>query len=449
MKVKLTKRAVEGAKPTAHDAFLWDVEVPGFGCKVTPRGRRIFVLQYWANGRSRRVTLGRYGVELTVDQARTKAKGLRGQVADGGDPAAARAKARAMPTLTEFAERYLIEHAMAKKKPLSIEADRRNLDKHILPALGRLRVNSITRADVARFHAAMRATPTLANRCLALLSKMFSLSEAWDFRPDGSNPARHVQKYRERKVERFLSEAELARLGAVLEAAAQAGEHPSVVAAIRMLLLTGCRRNEILTLKWAYVDLERGCLRLPDSKTGSKTVLLGAPALELLAGLPRSEGNPYVLPGKVPGKHYVGLEKAWFRLRKRATVRLWAESESTPAAALVARLEAQLGRAPLYEECLETAREKGLEMPTGLRDVRLHDLRHTHASIGAGSGESLILIGALLGHRQAATTQRYAHLSDNPLRAAANRISGRVDAALKGRSGEVIALHPGGQPEIA
>jgi integrase len=403
MKVKLTKRAVEGAKPTAHDAFLWDVEVPGFGCKVTPRGRRIFVLQYWANGRSRRVTLGRYGVELTVDQARTKAKGLRGQVADGGDPAAARAKARAMPTLTEFAERYLIEHAMAKKKPLSIEADRRNLDKHILPALGRLRVNSITRADVARFHAAMRATPTLANRCLALLSKMFSLSEAWDFRPDGSNPARHVQKYRERKVDRFLSEAELARLGAVLEAAAQAGEHPSVVAAIRMLLLTGCRRNEILTLKWEYVDLERGCLRLPDSKTGSKTVLLGAPALELLAGLPRSEGNPYVLPGKVPGKHYVGLEKAWFRLRKRA----------------------------------------------GLEDVRLHDLRHTHASVGAGSGESLVLIGALLGHRQAATTQRYAHLSDNPLRAAANRISGRVDAALKGRSGEVVRLRPGRKPEIA
>lgn len=403
MKVKLTKRAVEGAKPTVRDAFLWDVEVPGFGCKVTPKGRRIFVLQYWANGRSRRVTLGRYGVELTVDQARTKAKGLRGQVADGGDPAAARAKARAMPTLTEFAERYLIEHAMAKKKPLSIEADRRNLDKHILPALGRLRVNSITRADVARFHAAMRATPTLANRCLALLSKMFSLSEAWDFRPDGSNPTRHVQKYRERKIERFLSEAELARLGAVLVAAAQAGEHPSVVAAIRMLLLTGCRRNEILTLKWAYVDLERGSLRLPDSKTGPKTVLLGAPALELLAGLPRSAGHPYVLPGKVPGKHYVGLEKAWFRLRKRA----------------------------------------------GLEDVRLHDLRHTHASVGAGSGESLILIGALLGHRQAATTQRYAHLSDNPLRAAANRISGRVDAALKGRSGEVVPLRADRNPEIA
>ena len=192
MKVKLTKRVVESAKPTARDAFLWDTEVPGFGCKVTPKGRRVFVLQYWAQGRARRVTLGRYGSDLTADQARTKARGLRGQVTDGGDPAALRAEARAIPVLAAFADRYLAAHAATKKKQLSYEADERNLRLHILPTLGRLRVDAVTRADVVRLHVAMSSTPTLANRCLALLSKMFNLAEAWSLRPDGSNPTRHA-----------------------------------------------------------------------------------------------------------------------------------------------------------------------------------------------------------------------------------------------------------------
>ncbi len=301
MKSKLTKRVVEGAKPGPRDLFLWDAQVPGFGCKVTPKGRRVFILQYWAHGRSRRMTLGRFGVELTVDQARTKAKRLRGQVADGGDPAAAWATVRAMPALAGLAERYLSDHAAVKKKRASYEADKRNLNNHIRPALGRLRVDAITRADVARLHAGMRETPIQANRCLALLSKMFALSEAWGLRPDGSNPTRHIEKYPERKVERFLSNAEPARL------------------------------------------------------------------------------------------------------RKRA----------------------------------------------GLEDVRLHDLRQTHASVGASTGESLVLIGALLGHRQAATTQRYAHLSDDPVKAAADRIAGHLAAAMADKSGKVIALRSGEEPEFA
>ena len=220
------------------------------------------------------------------------------------------------------------------------------------------------------------------------------MAEAWGVQPDGSNPTRHVQKYPERKVERYLSDAELARLGGALEDAANTGEHPSVIAAIRLLIFTGCRRDEILKLRWEYVDFERGCLNLPESKTGAKVVPLGAPALELLAKLPRNDGNPYVLPGKVPGKHFVGIQKAWERLRAQA----------------------------------------------GLSDVRLNDLRHTHASVGAAAGESLLVIGALLGHQQQATTQRYAHLSDDPVRAAAERIDEHLEAALKGRLGEVVPL---------
>ena len=430
MKIKLTKRSVESVKPGARDMFLWDTEVSGFGCKITPRGSRVFVLQYWANGRARRVTLGRYGSDMTVDQARKRARRLRGQIADGVDPAADRAKERAMPTLASFAERYLQEYAAEHKRPSSFAEDARNVRNHVVPLLGDRKVSEVTCAEVERFKRevkegktakrekieadtikgkksregtwqVVKGGPVAANRCLALLSKMFNLAEAWGLRPDGSNPTRHVAKYKERKVERFLSNAEFARLGAVIEEAARAGENASVVAALRLLILTGARRNEILSLRWEQVNFERGCLCLPETKTGAKTISLGAPALELLAGLPRIEDNPYVLPGALPGRHYVGLGKAWRRLRAKAD----------------------------------------------LPDVRLHDLRHSYASMGAGLNESLHVIGALLGHRDTATTQRYAHLSDNPVRAAADRISGHLAAAMAGKSGEVVSLRTGEKPE--
>ncbi|MCH7540791.1 MAG: tyrosine-type recombinase/integrase [Proteobacteria bacterium] len=396
MKVKITKRAVEAIAPGARDVFLWDTELPGFGCKITPRGARVYVLQYWAGGRARRYTLGRHGQTMTTEEARREAMRLKGVVARGADPAAVRAADRAGPTLTAFAERYLADHASVKKKPASAAADERNLRNHILPALGRLKLADISRAHVVKFHQDMRAKPGAANRCLALLSKMFNLAETWGLRPDWSNPTRHVEKYREKKIERFLSEAELARLGAVLAKAERSEEHPSVVAAVRLLIFTGCRRAEILKLEWEHVDFERACLRLPDSKTGAKVVPLGAPALDLLSGLARVEGNPYVLPGKVPGRPYIGIGKAWRRLRARA----------------------------------------------GLADVRLHDLRHSFASTAAGMGESLVLIGSILGHAKLATTARYAHLSNDPRQAAADRISRRLAAMLEGKQGEVVPLRP-------
>ncbi len=394
MKGKITKRSVDSIAPGSRDVFLWDTEIPGFGVKVTPGGKRVYVLQYTFGDRTRRYTIGQHGVDVTADEARREARRLRGHVAEGNDPADESAAMRAVPTLAEFATRYLTEHAALKKKPASVAADERNLRNHVLPALGRRKVTEITRTDVARLHYAMKGKPGAANRCLALLSKMFNLAEKWGYRPEGSNPTRRVEKYPERKVERFLSEAELARLGETLDAAAQAGEHASVIAAIRLLIFTGCRRNEILTLKWEHVDLERGCLWLLDSKTGPQMVALGAPAIELLSAHPRIDGNPYVLPGALPGKHYVGLEKAWRRLRSRA----------------------------------------------GLDDVRLHDLRHSFASMGAGTGESLVLIGSLLGHRNPATTARYAHLSNDPLRAAVDRIAGHLAGAMRGEPGKVVPL---------
>jgi integrase len=240
---------------------------------------------------------------------------------------------------------------------------------------------------------------------MAVLSKMLNLAEKWGERPDGSNPCRHVEKYRERKRERFLSQAELARLGeALAEAERNGSESPYAIAAIRLLILTGARVSEILTLEWGHVDFERACLRLPESKSGAKVVHLSPPARELLASLPRIEGNPYVLPGLKERAHLVNLEAPWRRIRARAS----------------------------------------------LEDVRLHDLRHSFASVGAGAGLSLPVIGALLGHSQPGTTARYAHLATDPLKQANNVIGTRIATALEGKAkgggAEVSALRGRARP---
>jgi integrase len=241
----------------------------------------------------------------------------------------------------------------------------------------------------------MRDTPGAANRTLALLSKMLNLAEKWELRPDGSNPCRHVDKYPERKMERFLSVDELGRLGAVLaEAERTATELPSVIAAVRLLMFTGARFGEILNLEWSHVDFERSCLRLPESKTGAKVIHLNAPALEVLNGIER-DGSPWVIAGRDPDKPLVNLRKPWHRIRAKA----------------------------------------------GLEGVRLHDLRHSFASVGAAGGLSLPMIGALLGHTQAATTQRYAHLAADPLKQAADMIGERIRAATNGKSGDVVELN--------
>jgi integrase len=275
--------------PGAGESNLWDTEVPGFGLRVRYTGSKTYVVEYRnREQRKRRVTLGRHG-RLTADQAREQARQVLARVARGEDPADERQESRSAPTLADLAARYLEQHATPKKKPASVKADGCILRLHVLPALGSRKVAALRLKDIADLHDAMREKPIQANRTLALLSKMLGLAERWGLRPPGSNPCRGIDRFPERPRERFLSSGELARLGAVLDE--EEPREPFVVLAIRLLLLTGARRAEVLTLRWSEVDLERAALRLPDSKTGAKVIPLGPAALALLSSAPRLEGN--------------------------------------------------------------------------------------------------------------------------------------------------------------
>ena len=413
MKAKLIKRTVDAISPGMRDTFVWDTETVGFGLKVTPAGNRVYVLQYRIDGRLRRYTIGKHGSPWTPETARKEAAKLRGQIAAGIDPAERRAEDRGALSVSDLCDLYLAE-GCATKKPSTLVRDCSRIKRHIKPLLGRRLVKSLTRADVERFMQDVAAGKSATNvktgfrgraivtggkgaarESVVLLGSLFSFAVERGLRDD--NPVSGVKKFKPRKMERFLSPAELATLGEVLIAAEREGESPVVVAALRLLMLTGARKSEILTLRWDWVDFEHACLRLPDTKSGKQVIPIGAPALELLASLPRIESNPYVLPSDKTDGHLVGLQKAWERIRKRA----------------------------------------------GLEDTRLHDLRHSFASVAVAGGDSLYLIGKVLGHRQSRTTERYAHIADDPLRAVADRTAGAIAAAMNGKpdgGAEVVPL---------
>jgi len=381
---KLTKRIVDAAEVRAAEHFIWDDDIPGLGLRILPSGRKGYIVQYRTGRRSRRMSLGPSTV-LTCEQARNRAIAIIAAARNGEDPAAERDAGRKAITVKELSERFDKEHISIRVKPSTAKEYRRNLERFILPALGRLTVTDITRADVAKFHHDLRHIPYQANRCLEVISKMFSLAELWGLRPDGSNPRKHIKKYPEEKRERFLSTAEIRRVGEVLrEMEVEGVELPSAILAVRLLTLTGCRLNEIMTLKWEYFDFTVKVLCLPDSKTGAKVVHLGQPAVELLKAAEQIEDNPWVITGTLEGKRLSDLQPFWQRVRARA----------------------------------------------GLKDVRIHDLRHTFASTAVAAGQGLPMIGKLLGHTQVQTTARYAHLAADPIKDAADSVATTLNQTL-------------------
>ena len=381
---KLTKRIVDAAEVRATEYFIWDDDIPGLGLRVLPSGRKGYVVQFRAGRRSRRMSLGPSTV-LTCEQARTRAITIIAAAKNGEDPAAERDAGRKVITVKELADRFDKEHISIRVKASTAKEYRRNLERFILPALGRLTITNITRADVAKFHHDLRHIPYQANRCLEVISKMFSLAEMWGLRPDGSNPRKHIRKYPEEKREWFLSAAELRRIGDVLrEMECEGIELSSAILATRLLIFTGCRLNEIMTLKWEHIDLTEKVLRLPDSKTGAKVVHLGQPAIELIETAKQVADNPWIITGTLEGKRLSDLQPFWQRVRARA----------------------------------------------GLKDVRIHDLRHTFASAAVASGQGLPMIGKLLGHTQVQTTARYAHLAAEPVKIAADSVATCLRQAL-------------------
>lgn len=442
---KLTKRAVDAITPGPARTIWYDTELKGFGLKVEPSGVMTWIVEYraGAGGRAaikRRLTLGKAGA-LAPDEARLFAKDTLAKVHAGEDPAATKASTRAAKSVAELCDQYLrdaeagnvIGRRGTVKKASTLISDRGRIERHIKPLLGKKLVRDLSRGDIERFlrdvangktaadirtkkrgRAIVTGGKGTATRTVRLLGGILTYAIEQGMRAD--NPTQGVRKFADGQGIRHLSTDELARLGAALREAETIGlpwnvknDGPSkhlpkqdadrrskislhAVAAIRLLILTGCRLGEILTLQWANVDLERGLLMLPDSKTGAKAVVIGAPAMEVLASVPRIEGCDFVIAGDKPGQPRSDLKRPWVMIRRAA----------------------------------------------GLDNVRLHDLRHTYASHGAAAGMGLTVVGRLLGHADVKTTNRYSHFDADPLRRAANAIGGALKAALGDHSSDGV-----------
>ena len=377
----LSNRTVN-ALVSDKDTVYWDRRLMGFGVRVYPTGAKVYVAQARGPDGPKRVRIGRHGL-LNADEARQQAALIVSRIR-AGEPPIPEPPANG-PTVAEVAERFLRDYVAVRLKPSSARKLESVIRVHIVPAFGVRRLSSLKRSEVLALHRRLKDTPNQANRTVRTLSRMCALAEDWDLVPAGHNPCHGILKYPDVKRERFLSDTEYERLGRVLEAAeGRPGVSAVSLAAIRLLLLTGCRKNEILRLRWEEVDLKAGELRLADSKTGARVIALPEAAVRVLESLARTVDNPWVLPGRKAGRHLSNVNRAWHTLRRRAK----------------------------------------------LDDVRLHDLRHSYASRALALGESLPMIGKLLGHRRIQSTARYAHLAPDAAQASAERIARSVAGDL-------------------
>ena len=397
---RITNRFIDGVEPpTKGNKVHWDSETKGFGIRITSADAKAFVLRYVINGRERRYTIGDYGPSpgLNTSAARSLADELKGAIAKGQDPLEERVSLRQAPTANDLCAEYLERHARPHKRPKSVRDDESMIDNYIAKNLGRLKVTAIGRRDIDQLHQSLSQHPYRANRVLALLSKMFSLAIEWEW--IGRNPVKGVKRFPEEKRQRWLSADELT----LLTDALNRSSNQRAVNVIRLLTLTGARKSEALKAEWSQIDFERGVWTKPSAHTKqnrTEHVPLSASALALLSEI-REEalpGVPFIFPGDAPGKPLQDFKREWNKI----------------------------------------------VIDAGLEDVRVHDLRHTYASHLVSSGLSLEIVGRLLGHTQPATTHRYAHLADDPLRKATNRMAAIIERDGDDSSDDnVVALNKG------
>ena len=380
--LRLTKRIVERLKAEGKDAIFWDRDLAGFGVRVHTTGRKLYIVQSRGPAGLKRVTLGRVGND-PIDKHRREAAVVIDRIKRGEEPFPPEPAPE--PTVADLADRFLEKFVAVRCKPSTAKNYRLTIQHQILPALGTKALKEVGPEDVTALHHELRARPAAANQAMWVLSKMFGLAENWGMVPPGHRPTRHVRQYRDTSRERFLAPEEYRHLGDALKRhEAEGSMMPSAVAAIRLLMLTGCRSDEILTLKWDDVDRTARVLRLRDSKTGPRMAPLTRPVLKVLDGIERVEGNPWVLRGAKPDSRLACLSWHWRRIKQE----------------------------------------------TGLRDVRVHDLRHSYASRALALGEGLPVIGRLLGHVRVSTTAKYAHLMRDAEKTAAARTGDSIGAQI-------------------
>jgi len=383
MNKKLTLRLIQNLEPKDRDYVTWDGEIPGHGLKVTPTGRKMFILKYRnASGKQRKPTLGSFG-KITLDEARRIARRYHADLAQGIDPLDERQKKKQSLTLNEFVEGYF-QQATKKQSTLKIETN--NYDNYIRKTLGKNMLDKLSRSHIQVWFSKLSKTPSAANRTISMLSAIFNEAERQELRSEHSNPCRLVKRYPNKMRDRKLSDDELDRFTtALMKADQEKLLHPSIVPVIKYLMLTGARKSEALGLKWEWVDFENGFVDLPDSKTGERRVPLSPDAINLLKSVTRLHGNPYVFYGGKEGDHYHNLKKPFHKLLEMAEI----------------------------------------------KDFRIHDLRHTYASIAAEEGIALGVIAKILGHAKTSTTERYTHYDDKVAAEAAIQIGEVLSPKLK------------------
>ena len=394
--MKLTKSVIDKIRHEKNGGqdIRWDSEIAGFGLRVYPSGRKKFVLSYRAKGRKHIMQIGPYGV-LTVDQARDRARRFLVNILDGGDPMADRRLQRTGVTVADLCNEYMERHAKVHKK--SWQDDERDIRLHVKPSIGGLPVQSIQRSDIAALHQRMGQTAKVrANRTLALLSKMFELAKLWGYLDEGAaNPARRIQKYKETSRDRWIKPEELPALAQAIDKE----ENVLYRYYFWLLILTGARKSELLKAKWEDLDLPSMKIKIPDTKAGgARYIPVTGAVLAVLNQIPRFEGNPHIFPGRGKDGHIHNVEKPWSRIRKDAK----------------------------------------------LPDVRLHDLRRTVGSMLAQGGNSLHLIGRVLGHANQSTTAIYSRFGEDHVRQALDEHGRRLLVASgKAAPAKVKELKPG------